>query len=49
MFVAAGAKLTIQKKRRKEFSEKYIKKLLSEAESIGITKDELISMIREEA
>ena len=49
MFVAAGAKSIIQKRRRVEFCNKYIKKLLTEAESIGITKEELISMIKEEA
>ncbi len=49
MFVAAGAKSIIQKRRREEFCNKYIKKLLTEAESIGITKEELISMIKKEA
>lgn len=47
MFVATGAKMIIQKRRREEFNEKFIKKLLVEAESIGITKDELIHMIEE--
>ena len=47
MFVATGAKTIIQKRRREEFNEKFIKKLLIEAESIGITKAELIHMIEE--
>lgn len=46
MFVAAGAKQEIKKRRQAEFADKYIKTLLLEAESIGITKDELIAMIK---
>lgn len=45
MFVATGAKEEIKKRRQAEFADKYIKTLLMEAESIGITKEELISMI----
>ncbi len=47
MFVAAGAKAVIRKRRQEEFCDKYIKRLLEEAESIGITKQELIRMIEE--
>ncbi len=47
MFVANGAKENIKKRRQAEFSDKYIKTLLTEAESIGITKEELIRMIKE--
>ena len=47
MFVASGAKENIKKRRQVEFSDKYIKTLLTEAESIGITKEELIRMIKE--
>lgn len=47
MFVAAGAKQTIQKRRQEEFCEKYVKKLLEEAASIGISRAELIRMIEE--
>lgn len=47
MFVASGAKSMIQKRRQEEFCDKYIRKLLEEAESIGITKKELIKMIEE--
>ncbi len=46
MFVATGAKEEIKKRRQAEFADKYIKTLLMEAESIGITKDELINMIK---
>lgn len=47
MFVANGAKEKIKKRRQAEFSDKYIKTLLLEAESIGITKEELIRLIKE--
>lgn len=46
MFVATGAKEEIKKRKQAEFADKYIKTLLMEAESIGITKDELIAMIK---
>lgn len=46
MFVAAGAKETVKAKRREEFYDNYVKKLLVEAESIGISKEELADMIR---
>ena len=47
MFVAAGAKNEIQKRRQEEFIDKYIKRIVAEAESIGITKKDLIRMIEE--
>ena len=47
MFVATGAKEKIKKRRQTEFADKYIKTLLVEAESIGITKEELIRMIKQ--
>ncbi len=45
MFVAQGAKKQIQKKRRRVFYDNYISTLLFEANSIGITRDELVKMI----
>ncbi len=48
MFVASGAKKTIKKRRQEEFFDNYLKRILMEAESIGITKEELIAMIEEE-
>lgn len=45
MFVAEGAKGKIMAKRKEEFYDNYIKKLLIEAASIGISKEELIKMI----
>lgn len=47
MFVKAGAKIKIKKRRQGEFFERYVKKLLEEAESIGITREELVAMIAE--
>lgn len=45
MFVSAGAKEMIVKKRKEHFFDDYVKGLLTEAASLGITKDELIEMI----
>ncbi|EEX22727.1 transcriptional regulator, GntR family [Blautia hansenii DSM 20583] len=45
MFVAAGAKEAIKKKKREHFFEDYIKGMLAEAASLGITKEDLIEMI----
>lgn len=46
MFVAHGAKSQITAKRRKRFYDDYVKSLMAEAVSLGITKEELIEMIR---
>lgn len=48
MFVAKGAKKTIQKRRRENFFETYIQGMLTEAASLGITKEDLIDMITTE-
>lgn len=45
MFVSTGAKEIIMKKRKDEFADKFLKTLLIEADSLGITKEELIAMI----
>ena len=47
MFVADGAAELIRQRRKNEFKEKKIQELLSEARSLGITKDELIAMLAE--
>lgn len=47
MFVVPGAKEKIKKDRLNGFSDTYIKKLLIEADNIGITKVELLQMIEE--
>lgn len=48
MFVAEGAKKTIQKRRRENFFETYIQGMLTEAASLGIMKEDLIDMITTE-
>lgn len=45
MFVAIGAKEAIKKKKREHFFEDYIKGMLMEAASLGLTKEDLIEMI----
>ncbi|MDD2959553.1 MAG: GntR family transcriptional regulator [Lachnospiraceae bacterium] len=45
MFVAAGAKKLITGKRKEHFYDDYVRSLMMEAESLGITKKELIAMI----
>ncbi|MDO4298944.1 MAG: GntR family transcriptional regulator [Lachnospiraceae bacterium] len=45
MFVARGAKRRIMEKRKEHFYDDYVKRLLAEAVSLGITKRELIAMI----
>jgi len=48
MFVAAGARKKITAKRKKNFYNDYVRNLLAEADSLGITKRELIEMIEQE-
>lgn len=45
MFLATGAKAQIQGKRREQFYDNYVKSLMAEAMSLGITKKELVAMI----
>ena len=45
MFVATGAKAQIQGKRREQFYDNYVKSLMAEAMSLGITKKELVALI----
>ena len=45
MFVKAGAKEKLQQKRRNQFFENYIVKLIAEAERLGISPREIIMMI----
>ena len=45
MFVATGAKAQIQGKHREQFYDNYVKSLMAEAMSLGITKKELVAMI----
>ena len=45
MFVMAGAKEKIRRKRRESFYQDYVARLLEEARSLGISREELIQMI----
>lgn len=48
MFVAEGSKEKLAKKRRDAFFESYVKKMLAEASRLGITKEEIIDMLKGE-
>lgn len=45
MFVQKGAKQKIMEKRKQNFYNDYVKSLMAEAESLGISKEELIATI----
>ena len=46
MFVSAGAKEAILGRRKNEFYDNYVKKLLEEAASIGLGEEEVIQLIQ---
>ncbi len=46
MFVAEGAKARILEKRKKAFVRDHLRPLLTEAQSLGLTKEGLIDMIQ---
>lgn len=46
MFVSTGAKEKIRNRRKEQFFDNYIKTLVTEADSLGITKVELVEMIQ---
>ncbi len=46
MFVSAGAQEAILSRRKNEFYDNYVKKLLEEAASIGLGKEEVIQLIQ---
>lgn len=46
MFVAKGAKEAILNRRRNEFYDHFVKKLLEEAASIGLGREEVIALIQ---
>lgn len=45
MFVSSGAAQSIQKKRRALFLDGYVKPLVKEARSLGLTPEELMDMV----
>lgn len=46
MFMSAGAKEAILSRRKNEFYDNYVKKMLEEAASIGLGKEEVIQLIQ---
>jgi GntR family transcriptional regulator len=49
MFVAAGARQRLLARRRAEFTQRYVRPLLTEAARLGIAADELFALIKEAA
>lgn len=47
MFVKEGAKELLTLKRRDAFFNDYVKKMLSEAQRLGISKEDIIKMLKE--
>ena len=47
MFVATGARQRLQARRRAEFTQRYVKPLLTEAARLGLDSDELFGLIKE--
>jgi GntR family transcriptional regulator len=45
MFVASGARARLTAQRADQFNERYIRPLLTEAEKLGITVEQLTAMI----
>ena len=46
MFVSEGAKQTIMEKRKRQFGEKFVTPLVSEAKKLTVGQEEIIDMIR---
>ena len=49
MFVAIGAREQLRLERRAAFAARYIQPLLAEARTLGLTPDELATLVREQA
>jgi GntR family transcriptional regulator len=47
MFVAEGARARLLARRRAEFTERYVERMLTEATRLGIDPDELIALIKD--
>lgn len=45
MFVSKGAKETVREKRKSAFMDGYVKPLVQEGKSLGLTKEELLAMV----
>jgi GntR family transcriptional regulator len=48
MFVAAGARERLATKRRSQFESEFVRPLVAEAKKLGLTREQLITMIRKE-
>jgi DNA-binding transcriptional regulator YhcF (GntR family) len=46
MFVATGSQEKLMQKRREQFFEQYVMKMIQEAEKLGITSEQLVVMIQ---
>ena len=46
MFVAPGAAERVREKRRAAFYERYVKPLVQEGNSLGLTEEELLAMVK---
>ena len=49
MFVAAGAREQLVRARRRQFAERFVRPLVTEAVRLGFGLDELTAMVREES
>lgn len=47
MFVSDGAKEKLTRKRQEMFYDNYIKKMLAEADRLGISREDIINMVKE--
>ncbi|MBM7841264.1 DNA-binding transcriptional regulator YhcF (GntR family) [Alkalihalobacillus xiaoxiensis] len=47
MFVAEGAKETLMKQRKEDFMDLYVMKIVEEADKIGLSEEELITLIKQ--
>ncbi|WOC11552.1 GntR family transcriptional regulator [Gordonia sp. MP11Mi] len=49
MFVSAGARDLLRRERQESFADRFIEPLLSEADRLGLTPDDLVSLIHDRA
>jgi len=47
MFVAAGARRRLLEQRRRQFTERYVEPMVTEAARLGVDTEELVELIRE--
>ncbi|MFT4135332.1 GntR family transcriptional regulator [Microbacterium sp.] len=49
MFVAPGARALLRGERRAAFADRYVEPLLAEARTLGLSPDDLVTLLRERA